>query len=228
MDVNDNVISSPTPSQQTQVLKNVVAVFDESIDESMRKLLKEKLINCGASISNTWKAFGTGYSTHLIAKECSVISPLSKHVYNLGGYIVSPEWVTECEKGARVPEDDANKVTASSISETISDSNEYKSATPMDVTSDSLPSVFRSLVICIWPDVDKVKEIKRHIVAFDGDVVESITKNTTHIIAQNWASEFNTAIIDVPNILVVKPRWAYDSIKKKSRQRERPYYVQRT
>jgi len=226
MEVENNVICSPVPSPQplpSQVLKNVIVVFDESIDTSLQNFLKEKLINCNASISNNWKPFGVGYSTHLITKNTT--STLAKHVYNLGGFIVSPEWVVECEKRQeRILENEEIKSTP--IPTVVNETND-KTTLPMDVTTtpDLLPSVFRSLVIYIWNDVDKAKEIRRHIIAYDGDVVDSISKNTTHVIANNWNEEFTNARATMPNLFIVKSRWVYDSVKKKSLQKERPYFV---
>jgi len=129
------------------------------------------------------------------------------------------------KKQERLPENEEIKL--SPIPTLVSESNDK--ITSMEVTTipDLLPSVFRSLVICIWNDVDKVKELMRHIVAYDGDVVESITKNTTHVIAQNWNDEFTNARANMPNLFIVKSRWAYDSIKKKSLQKERLYFLEK-
>lgn len=74
------------------------------------------------------------------------------------------------------------------------------------------------------PDV--FRNIRRHVTAYDGDVVTTCATSTTHVIADGiWDDTLATLICTYDHLSVVTPAWVLASIEKKELQDETLYAV---
>jgi len=175
--------------QKTEVFKQVRIVFADMVDQQRLS----QLVN---DMSGTFVDKWSKEATHLIASK---FSPVVEQAARAAHFIVTPNWIVDCYDEQRVI---SEELYCCEIPGNI--------LAPMKVKP--LPNLFTGMAIYIHVDVDRALELRRYIVAFNGDISEYVADATTHVVLSPDAMNGEEYLEMNSGVTLVNPFWIWDSI----------------
>ncbi|XP_071807715.1 chromodomain-helicase-DNA-binding protein 1-like [Asterias amurensis] len=206
---------------------NLSGIKLSALDQGLQRVYRAAK-KCNGSVHLPRIGYATAgfnwYGTERLIRKLLASKGIPTYVYYFprrrGKHRPTTSPATHPKPSSTTPSLDASAPSTSRVSTSSSSSTQGDDGT-------GLPSFFRGVTVSFC-DVDDgdLKKLTRYVVAYDGDVSETVDETTTHIVAKEDTSEVQT-LLDMkasnPDAVVVSTRWLQDCIAKQSHINEEKY-----
>jgi len=231
---NDIVISRTPPKQKEpdQIFSSVSVVIS-GYDKETTEKLTSIIVSNGGHVQDSWVYLGPAKTTHLITETKD---DMFDHVSNLGGIIVTKNWVLGCELACQIipvhrflysdePQRDASQPKQQKQQQPQPSSASLSTNDNPD--SQKLLDVFTGCTVYLFGDVQKRRVVKRYLVAYNADLLDDFDEDlVTHVITDNtdWTPALNN-MKRVGGVHIVRSSWVWQSVNQESKVKERDHYM---